>query len=97
MNMNEMLKQAQSIQKEMEIAKNEIDASVFTSEEGRAVTVHMYGTKVIKEVEISDEAMADKEILQDLIAIAANDCVRQISEFTEEKLSSISPGLGGMF
>ncbi len=96
MDMNEMLKQAQSMQAEMQKTKAEIEASIFTSGESRAVVIKMYGSKVIKEVEIKDEAMADKEILQDLIAIASNDCISQINDFTEEKLSKIAPGLGGM-
>lgn len=97
MNMNEMLKQAQVMQKRMEDVKSEIAGSIFTSDEKRGVVVVMYGTRIVKDVMINDEAMQDKEILQDLIAIATNDCIKQIEEFSEEKLSSIAPGLGGLF
>ncbi len=96
MDMNEMLKQAQNMQLKVEQAKNEINESIFTSDEGKAVVVEMYGTRVVKDVIVKDEAMSDKDILQDLIAIAVNDCVKQINDFTEERLSSIAPGLGGM-
>lgn len=97
MNMNDMLKQAQAMQGKMEQAKNEIAGSLFTSDESRAVIVKMYGTRIVQNVIISDEGMQDKEILQDLIAIATNDCIKQIEEFSDEKMSSIAPGLGGLF
>ncbi len=96
MDMQQMMKQAQELQNKIEEAKVMIAESVFTSGEGREVTIHMYGTKVIKEIIISDVAMEDKEILQDLIAIVANECIKQIDDFTEEKLSAIAPGLGGL-
>lgn len=96
MNMQEMMKQAQELQKKIDATKREIDESIFSSEKGREVIIHMYGTKIVKDVEISDSAMVDKEILQDLIAIATNDCIKQINDFSEEKLSTIAPGLGGI-
>ncbi|MFV0424622.1 MAG: YbaB/EbfC family nucleoid-associated protein [Bacilli bacterium] len=97
MNMNDMMKQAQQMQQMVDEAKKEIEGSVFTSEKGGEVTIHMYGTKIVKEIQISDVAMDDKEVLQDLILLAFNDCVEQIGEFTEDRMSEIAPGLGGLF
>ncbi len=96
MDMNEMLKQAQSMQRKVEEAREEINESIFTSEESKAVVVEMYGTKIVRDVKVKSEALADVEILQDLIAIAINDCVKQINDFSEERMASIAPGLGGI-
>jgi hypothetical protein len=36
----------------------------------------------------------DKEMLEDLIAAAVNDAVRQVEKTTQEKMSSLTAGMG---
>ena len=38
----------------------------------------------------------DKEIVEDLIAAAVNDAVKKVESTTEEKMSGIAGGFGGM-
>ncbi len=97
MDMKSMMKQAQKLQAQMEQAKKEIDESTFVSVQGNVVTVEMYGTKNVSKIEIDDSVMDDKEMVQDLIMVAVNDCVKQIDEYTNEKMGALSPNLGGLF
>ncbi len=96
MDMKAMMQQAQQLQKQVEQIKAEINASKFTSVQAGVVTVIMFGTKKISSVEIDDSIMDDKEMLQDLITVAVNDCVKQIEDYTEEKMGRFGPGLGGL-
>ncbi len=97
MDIQAMMKQAQELQAKMQEAKQEIDNSEFTSTQGGVVTVVMYGTKMISAISIADDAMDDKEMLEDLIMLACNDCCKQIDDYTNEKMGAFAPGLGGMF
>lgn len=96
MDIKAMMKQAQEMQAQMERIKVEIDNSEFTSTQGGVVSVTMYGTKMISKVEINDDAMSDKEMLEDLVMLAVNDCAKQIEEYTTEKMGAFAPMLGGL-
>ena len=89
MNMQAMLKQAQSLQKDMMKAKEEIDKTEFTGESS-LVKITMLGTKEVTNVEIDSSDSLDKddiEMLQDMIMVACNDAVKKIDSVTEEKMS----------
>ena len=97
MNMQAMLKQAQSLQKDMMKAKEEIDKTEFTGESS-LVKITMLGTKEVTNVEIDSSDSLDKddiEMLQDMIMVACNDAVKKIDSVTEEKMSKFGniPGL----
>ncbi len=96
MDIKAMMKQAQELQEKMQVVKEEIDNSEFTSTQGGVVTVVMYGTKMISRINISDEAKDDVEMLEDLLTLACNDCCKQINDYTNEKMGQFAPGLGGM-
>ncbi len=96
MDIQKMMKQAQELQAKMKQAKQQIDNSEFTSTQGGVVTVVMYGTKMISSISIDDNAMDDKEMLEDLIMLACNDCVKQIDEYTDETMAEFAPGMGGL-
>ncbi len=99
MNIQKMMKEAQKLQAQMEEAKAEINSSEFTSNQGSgAVVITMYGTKMISNIEIQDSLLEDKEMLQDLILLAVNDCNKQIDDYTSEKMGAFTPGgMGGLF
>ena len=97
MNMQAMLKQAQSLQKDMMKAKEEIDKTEFTGESS-LVKITMLGTKEVTKVEIDSSDSLDKddiEMLQDMIMVAFNDAVKKVDSVTEEKMSKFGniPGL----
>lgn len=96
MNMQAMLRQAQKLQSEMMKEKKAIDETVF---EGNSplVTVKAYGNKKIESVSIKEEAMEDKEMLEDMILIAFNDVIEKIDKKTEEKMGKYTNGMSGLF
>lgn len=99
MNMQALMKQAQAMQKKMLDSKNEIEKMEF---EGKSelVTVKMNGKREVLSVIIEDSVTLEKddiEILQDMIAIAVNDALKQIDKITNEKLGSQAGSLGSLF
>lgn len=96
MNMQAMLRQAQKLQSEMMKEKKSIDETLFEGVSA-LVTVKAYGNRKIESVEIKDEAMEDKEMLQDMLLIAFNDLIEKIDKKTEEKMGKYTNGMNGLF
>lgn len=98
MNMQAMLKQAQKLQKDMMEEKNKIDAMEFEAKSS-FVTVKMTGNKQITKVEIAMDSLEkeDIEMLQDLIMVATNDCLKQIDIETEKRMGKYTQGMPGLF
>ena len=97
MNMQDMLNQAQALQKDMLKAKEEIDNTDFVGESS-LVKITMKGTKEVTKVEIQSEDGLDKddiEMLEDMIVVAINDSNKKIDKMTESKMSKFGniPGL----
>ncbi|HHU54260.1 MAG TPA: YbaB/EbfC family nucleoid-associated protein [Mollicutes bacterium] len=98
MNIQNMMKQVQKIQKEMMVEKSKIDETVFTSTSS-IVSVQMKGNKELIDVKImSDEITKDDiELLEDMILVAVNDVIKQIENETENKLGKYTQGMPGIF
>jgi len=63
------------------------------------VRVEMNGRHEVTKVEIRDEAMEDREILEGLVHAAVNDAVRCVSEEVKSKMGELGlniPGLSNM-
>ena len=95
MNINQMMKQAQQMQANMQKAQEEIANSEHTGQSGGGmVSVVMTGRHDVKRVSIDESLMGDdKEMLEDLIAAAVNDAVRQIEKTSQDKMSGMTAGL----
>lgn len=97
MNIQNLMAQAQRVQKDLERANNEIENTVFESVSG-AVKVTISGKHEVKSVVITDDSvLSDKEMLEDMILIAVNDGLKKISKMKEEKMGKYTGGLGGLF
>ena len=96
MNMQAMLRQAQKLQSEMMKEKKAVDETLFEGVSA-LVTVKAYGNRKIESVEIKDEAMEDKEMLEDMLLIAFNDLIEKIDKKTEEKMGKYTNGMSGLF
>ena len=86
-NMNNLMKQAQRMQTQMQENKKALDAKEFTaSAGGGAVKVTVMGDKSVKDLVIAQEAVdpEDVETLQDLILAALNSAMQQIDEESEK-------------
>ena len=98
-NMNNIMKQAQKMQKQMEEATKELQEKEVTSSAGGGVVeVTVSGNREVTKVKIDPEAVDpdDVEMLEDLIMAATNEALRQIEEISAQSMSKITGGLGGM-
>jgi len=90
-----LMKQAQEMQANMQKAQEELANTEFTGQSGGGmVTVKMTGRHDVTKISIDDSLLSDdKEMLEDLIAAAVNDAVRNIEKKSKETFSSMTNGL----
>lgn len=103
------MQQAQRMQKEVEAnikkAKEELAQKEVQGEAGNGlVKVTMTGRFVVKRLSIDPELLKDDaDMIEDLIAAAVNDAVRQAEALSEETMKNansgmgLPPGLAGLF
>jgi len=96
-----LMKQAQKLQADMQKAQEELASLEVTGQSGGGmVSVIMTGRHDVKRISIDDSLVGDdKEMLEDLVAAAVNDAVRQVEEKTQERMSGMGGGMnlpGGM-
>jgi len=91
-----LMKQAQRMQETMQRAQQELAEMEVTGQAGGGlVSVVMTGRHDVKRVNIDDSLLKeDKEMLEDLLAAAVNDAVRKIESTSQEKMSSLTAGMG---
>jgi nucleoid-associated protein EbfC len=95
-NFNNLMKQAQAMQASMQKAQAEIAGIEVVGEAGGGmVKVTMNGRHEVKRVQLEPAAVSseDREMLEDLIAAAANDAVRKLEARVQEKMASVTAGL----
>ncbi len=96
-----LMKQAQKMQEDMQKAQEEMaNMEVIGQSGGGMVSIVMTGRHDVKRVSIDDSLLSDdKDMLEDLVAAAINDAVRQVEKTTSEKMAGMTAGLnlpGGM-
>ena len=93
--MNQLMKQAQQMQADMQKAQEDLaNMEVNGQAGGGMVTVVMTGRHDVKRVNIDDSLMSDdKEMLEDLLSAAVNDAVRQIEKTSQERMSGMTAGM----
>ncbi len=99
-NMNNLMKQAQRMQRQMEEGQKELETKEFTAKAGGgAVEVTVSGKKEVLSVKLSEEAVDpdDIETLQDMIIAATNEALKQAEEASDELMGKMTGGLGGGF
>ena len=96
-NMQNILKQAQKMQREMQEKQEAVAAKkIETSAGGGAVVVKATGDKVIKEIIIKKEVVdpEDVEMLQDLVLTAVNEALSKAGSMMQSELGQFNvPGL----
>ena len=100
--MNNMLKQAQKMQQDMEKLQGELQEREVTSTSGGgAVSVTVNGKNQVKALLLKPEVVDpdDIEMLQDLIIVAINDAFTQVTEASNREMSKLTGGLNipGLF
>jgi nucleoid-associated protein EbfC len=97
MNPNQLMQQAQAMQRKLMKAQEELAAmEVSGSAGGGMVTAVVSGDGEVRSITINPEAVDpdDVEMLQDMVTAAVNDGLRKRSELEEERLGGLAGGLG---
>ncbi|HEY7888783.1 MAG TPA: YbaB/EbfC family nucleoid-associated protein [Steroidobacteraceae bacterium] len=94
-NFNNLMKQAQAMQANMQKVQEEIAAVEVIGEAGGGmVKVTMTGRHETRRVQIEPAVIGeDREMLEDLVAAAVNDAVRKVEVKVQEKMSAVTAGL----
>ena len=99
-NMNNLMKQAQRMQRQMEESQKELETKEFTAKAGGgAVEVTVTGKKEVTKVKLAEEVVDpdDIEMLEDLVTAAVNEALRMAEEANASMMSKMTGGLGGGF
>ena len=98
-NMNNLMKQAQKMQRQMEENQKALEEKEFTAAAGGGVVeVTISGKKEVTKVSLKEEVVDpdDIEMLEDLIMAATNEALRKVEEETNAVMSKLTGGLTGM-
>lgn len=96
MDMNQMMRQAQKMQKNLAKAQDEIkDMTNEATAGGGMVKAVVGGDMSLKSLTINPEAVDpdDVEMLQDMVMAAVNEALRGMEEMSENRLSSVTGGM----
>ncbi|MBQ3590099.1 MAG: YbaB/EbfC family nucleoid-associated protein [Clostridia bacterium] len=97
--MNDMLKQAQKMQEDMQVKQAELDEREYeVSAGGGVVKVKITGKRQILNIDIAEEIVDpdDIETLSDIITAAVNEAIKKVDTTNEEEMAKITGPLGGM-
>ena len=98
-NMNNLMKQAQRMQRQMEEGQKELETKEFVAAAGGgAVKATVSGKKELLKIVLNEEVVdsEDVEMLQDLIVAAVNEALRKAEEASSELMGKMTGGLGGL-
>ncbi|UKI21295.1 MAG: YbaB/EbfC family nucleoid-associated protein [Christensenella sp.] len=98
-NMQQLMKQAQAMQRKLQEAQQELaDSEVTGSAAGGMVEVTITGDKTPVSVSIKPEAVDpdDVEMLEDMVLAALNDAMKQADDLSKELLGPMG-NAGGLF
>ncbi|HAQ41667.1 MAG TPA: YbaB/EbfC family nucleoid-associated protein [Clostridiales bacterium] len=96
MNMNNIMKQAQKMQKQVQEVQEALgEKTLEVTSGGGAVRVVVSGAKEIKEINISKDVVDpdDVEMLEDMIVAAINEAFRKADEVTESEMRKVTGGV----
>lgn len=98
--LGDLLGQAQQMQAHMQQLQSEITKTEVVGESGAGlVRLTMNGAHEVLEVRVDPSLMQqddEREVVEELIAAAANDAVRRVEAAQREKMSEMAGGLGGL-
>ena len=99
MNINQLMKQAQSMQKKMKEMQDEIAQKDFEGKAGGGmVSVVMGGSGEMRKISVDPSLLKDdeKEMLEDLIVAAHNDAKAKADEESKSNMSGAFGGMGSL-
>lgn len=97
--MQQMLKQANQLQRKMEKLQAELAERTYTATAGgNGVTITVKGESSIEKIEVNPELLKDGDIemIVDLIKVASNEALKTAKEENNKEMSKLTGGVGGM-
>ena len=96
-NMQQLMRQAQKMQQDMQRAQEELQAREFSATAGGGmVTAVVNGAKQLTKLTISPDCVDpdDVEMLEDLVTAAVIEALRNAAETAEREMGRITGGMG---
>lgn len=97
MNMNNIMKQYQRMQRKLEETQEELAKKEYTGQAGGgAVKATVTGVKVLTKLELDKDAVdpEDVETLEDMIVAAVNQALESADEDSQSQMGKLTGGLG---
>ena len=97
MNMNNIMKQYQRMQRKLEETQEELAKKEYTGQAGGgAVKATVTGAKVLTKLELDKDAVdpEDVETLEDMIVAAVNQALESADEDSQSQMGKLNGGLG---
>ena len=97
MNMNNIMKQYQRMQRKLEETQEELAKKEYTGQVGGgAVKATVTGAKVLTKLELDKDAVdpEDVETLEDMIVAAVNQALESADEDSQSQMGKLTGGLG---
>lgn len=97
MNMNNIMKQYQRMQRKLEETQEELAKKEYTGQAGGgAVKATVTGAKVLTKLELDKDAVdpEDVETLEDMIVAAVNQALESADEDLQSQMGKLTGGLG---
>jgi hypothetical protein len=94
--LSQLMRQAEAMQANMQKAQDELAATEVEGQAGGGMVKVVVTCKhEVRRVTIENSLLGDdKEMLEDLVAAAFNDANRKVEQTVQQKMSSITGGLG---
>ncbi len=95
MNIQALMKQAQTLQKDMLKAQEEIEKEIII-EENDVVKVKINGKKEVLSIEFLEKQIEDIEMAEDMLILCLNNAFKKVDDIKEKKMSKFN-NMPGMF
>ena len=96
--MNEMLRQAQKMQEDMQNKQAELEAKEYeVSAGGGVVKVKINGKREVLSIDIAPEMVDpdDIETLSDIMVAAMNEAIKKVNADSDAEMQKLTGGMGG--
>ena len=97
MNMNNLMKQYQKMQKKLEETQEELAKKEYTGQAGGgAVKIVISGEKKVLKVSLNKDAVdpEDVETFEEMIALAVNQALTEIEKDSSQEMGRLTGGMG---
>lgn len=95
-NMQDIMKQAQEMQRKIAVVQNELAQKMITAESGGGmVKVTVNGKQQVMKIEIERDAIDpnDKEMLEDLVVAGINKAIEQSQKMSQDEMKKATSGM----